>query len=88
MDDGPRLLMLQFLQWIADRPRTYADVLEAWRSSCPRHPVWEDAVIGGLVRHENNGVRAVTLTPKGRALLEREAAPSAPLPTRTREPIP
>jgi len=29
-------LMIQFLRWVAERPRTYADVMEAWRTSCPR----------------------------------------------------
>ena len=26
----------QFLAWVADRPRTYAEAMEAWRSTCPR----------------------------------------------------
>ena len=40
--------------------------MEAWRSSCPRHSVWEDAVDEGLVR-VTGGV--VTLSPHGRAAL-------------------
>ncbi len=70
------LIMIQFLAWVADRPRTYADAMEAWRSSCPRLSVWEDAIIDGLIRLENGGGRAVTLTPRGRAALEKAKAPT------------
>jgi hypothetical protein len=68
------LLMLQFLAWVADRPRAHADVMEAWRSTCPRMTVWEDAVIDGLVRLESGGQRMVVLTPHGRALMTPESA--------------
>jgi hypothetical protein len=67
------LIMLQFLAWVADRPRSYADTMEAWRSTCPRLSVWEDAIIEGFVRIENGAGRAVTLTPRGRAAI---AAPA------------
>lgn len=63
------LITLQFLAWVADRPRTYAETMEAWRSTCPRLSVWEDAVIDGLVRCEGGRQGAVTLTPRGRAAL-------------------
>jgi len=65
--------MLQFLAWVADRPRSYADAMEAWRSTCPRLSVWEDAIIEGFVRIENGAGRAVTLTPRGRSVI---AAPA------------
>jgi hypothetical protein len=42
----------QFLIWVADRPRTYADAMEAWRSTCPRLSIWEDALGDELVRLE------------------------------------
>jgi hypothetical protein len=67
------LLTVQFLNWLADRPRTYADVMEAWRSTCPRISVWEDSFIAGLVRYEGGGRRTVSLTPQGRAVLDRRA---------------
>ena len=41
MDAPARMLLLEFLDWIAAAPRCYGDVLEAWRTSCPRLPVWE-----------------------------------------------
>jgi hypothetical protein len=63
----------QFLIWVADRPRTYADAMEAWRSTCPRLSIWEDALGDELVRLEPgaggvSGCRVV-LTPRGQALL-------------------
>jgi len=62
--------MVQFLSWIADRPRSYNEAMEAWRSTCPRLSVWEDAIIDGLVLIENGGTRRVVLTRQGRDLLE------------------
>ena len=50
MSDSPSLIMIQFLSWVADRPRSYAEAMDAWRTSCPRLSVWEDAVIEDLVR--------------------------------------
>ncbi len=69
MSDSPSLIMIQFLSWVADRPRSYAATMEAWRTSCPRLSVWEDAVIANLVRLEGEGGRMVRLTERGAALL-------------------
>jgi hypothetical protein len=77
MAQATSLLMLQFLAWIADRPRRYADVMEAWRSNCPRNPVWEDAVVEGLVRFRDGSRGTVILTPLGRAALDRGRPASA-----------
>ena len=63
-------LVVQLLEWISDRPRSYAEVLDAWRTSCPRLTILEDASIGGLIDCETANGRAVSLTPKGKALLE------------------
>jgi hypothetical protein len=66
---GTDLLMVQFLRWVAERPRTYADVMEAWRTSCPRQSVSEDAQAEGLVLVDGE---TVTLTDAGRdALMKR-----------------
>ena len=69
-------LTLELLVWVARCPRTYADAMEAWRTSCPRFPIWEDALDDGLIEVEHttglpSGQRPVTLTASGRALLER-----------------
>ena len=72
----PSLIMIQFLEWIADRPRSREDVLEAWRSSCPRFPVWEDARADGLIRQCGGarGEHRVELTAQGRAALRQAGA--------------
>ena len=70
MSEPASLIMVQFLSWVADRPRTYPETMDAWHSTCPRLSVWEDAIIGGLVRLENDSQRSVRLTPRGRAALE------------------
>jgi hypothetical protein len=74
MDDPANALTDQFLGWIADSGRSYGEVMEAWRTSCPRLTIWEDALIEGLVQVENGGGRTreqarVTLTARGRARL-------------------
>jgi hypothetical protein len=57
---------LQLLSWLAERPRSYAETIEAWKTSCPRLSVWEDALSDGLVRVERG---AVLLTDAGTKLL-------------------
>jgi hypothetical protein len=69
MPQQPSLIMIQFLTWIADRPRNYTQTMDAWRSSCPRLSVWEDAIIEGLIRIESNANRSIRLTPRGAAVL-------------------
>jgi hypothetical protein len=62
----------ELLTWIARCPRTYAETMEAWRSSCPRLTVWEDALEAGLVgvaRDGATGELVVHLTPRGEAAL-------------------
>jgi hypothetical protein len=47
--------------------------MEAWRSTCPRHTIWEDALIDRLIQVESDGSPydfEVTLTSRGRAILE------------------
>jgi DNA-binding PadR family transcriptional regulator len=66
-------LVLDLLEWLAKRDRSYEEVMEAWHTSCPRLPVWEDANDRGLVaKREVNGRCIVRITSSGRALLERE----------------
>jgi len=65
-------LVLDLVQWIAREPRTYAEVIDAWKTSCPRLTVWEDAVDLGYITRKNVGARGtiVVVTGAGRALLE------------------
>jgi D-3-phosphoglycerate dehydrogenase len=57
---------LQLLEWLADHPRTYVETMDAWKSSCPRLPVWEDALAEGFVRMDG---QYVVLTAAGEELL-------------------
>jgi hypothetical protein len=68
------LLTMQFLEWLAARPRRYAEVREAWSSTCPLNCAWEDAIADDLVRHCPDGL--IVLTERGRARLDR-GAPAA-----------
>lgn len=64
-------LILDLLEWIGPRPRSYAEVLDAWRTSCPRLPVWEEASDRGLIVREPGagGDAFVSVSPAGRTLL-------------------
>jgi hypothetical protein len=71
MPDVITPLILDLLEWIAVKPRTYAEVMDAWRTSCPRLTVWEEANDRGLVVRkavpEEESV--VELTPLGSSFL-------------------
>jgi len=64
-------LILDLLEWVAERERSYEEVMDAWRTTCPRLTVWEDANDRGLVmREEALGRCIVKVTSTGRNLLE------------------
>jgi hypothetical protein len=69
MNDAPgaSALTVQLLEWLAERPRSYAETLEAWKTSCPRLTIWDDAVKDRLVRVERG---AVVLTSTGALLAQ------------------
>lgn len=63
-------LYVDLLEWLAGGPRAYGEVMEAWRSSCPRLTIWEDAVTAGWVRRRSTAEGGtVELTDEGRAWL-------------------
>ncbi len=62
-------LILDFLEWLDRAPRSHADVMDVWRTSCPRLTVWEDALERGLVQRGTGLAPVVTVTSAGRALL-------------------
>ena len=85
MPEPISLLMLEFLTWVSSRRRTYDEAMDAWRSSCPRHTVWEDALIDGLIQVARVGTSPkseVMLTPRGRAVLDDGRRPPANDPRR------
>ena len=70
MSDSLTPLTLDFLSWLAESPRPYSEVMDAWRTSCPRLPVWEDAVERGFVEQARiGGIASVRITSAGRAFL-------------------
>lgn len=72
MSDAVEPLILDLLDWLRAGERPYAEVMEAWRTSCPRLPVWEEANDRGLIAQQRMaGQVIVRLSPEGRALLER-----------------
>jgi hypothetical protein len=63
-------LVLDLVEWVAQRPRRYADVLEVWRTSCPRLTVWEEAVDRGyLARRPSETGTMVVMTAAGEMFL-------------------
>ena len=75
-------LTRQFLEWIAATPRTYADALDTWRSSCPRHTIWEDAMAAGLVDCAGTQEARLCLTERGWAMLGQRTAAATESPAR------
>ena len=56
MSDSVDALILDLLEWMGPGPRPYTEVLDAWRTSCPQFPVWEDATDRGFItRHRAPG---------------------------------
>ena len=77
-------LILDLLRYVAAGDRPYDDVMDAWRTSCPRLPVWEEASSRELIRRvRSNGQTRVCLTPAGRAHL-RQSERQSPRPATSR----
>lgn len=72
MNDPLEALIVDLLEWIGPDARPYADVIEAWRTSCPKLPVWEEANLRGFIEHRHGVGReaSVALTAVGRRRLE------------------
>jgi D-3-phosphoglycerate dehydrogenase len=67
-------LIVDLVRWLASQERTYEEAMAAWRTSCPRLPVWEDATDRGLItRLQVEGRTLVRVTASGHAFLERQA---------------
>jgi hypothetical protein len=71
MADAADPLVLDFVEWIARKPRLYSEVIATWRTSCPRLTIWEDAVDRGYVARESvTGLGVIiTVTEDGEKLL-------------------
>jgi hypothetical protein len=62
VSDTVDTLMLDLLEWIGSSPRPYAEVLEAWRTSCPSLPVWEEANDRGFIAHHHSSGRGALVS--------------------------
>jgi hypothetical protein len=71
-------LILDLLEWIGPRPRPYSEVIEVWRTSCPRLPVWEEANERGFIdhAHETGHEARVSLSARGREFLKAQRGAS------------
>ena len=73
-------LILDLIEWIGPDSRPYSEVIEAWRTSCPRLPVWEEANDRGFVeRHHEAGLEAlVCVTSLGKEFLRKNRPQQSP----------
>lgn len=78
MSDAVDPLVLDLLEWIGRGPRPYREVIDAWRTSCPRLPVWEEANARGFLdrRPVAGGEALVAVSERGRAHLDAHRATS------------
>lgn len=71
--DTPDSLVFDLVEWVAKEPRTYQEVMDVWRTSCPRLTVWEEAIERGyLVRKGTD----VGVSDKSRAFLRQITTPA------------
>ena len=70
MSEPVEALLRDLLEWCAKGERSYAEVMDAWRTSCPRLPVWEEANARGFVVREPGAI--VRVTQSGREFLQQQ----------------
>ena len=79
MREATDALVLDLVEWIAREPRLYSDVIDTWRTSCPRLTIWEDAVDRGYVAvvMSNYGDAGQPVVDKIRSLVRARTTPTA-----------
>jgi hypothetical protein len=66
MPEATTPLLLDLVEWIAKEPRRYTEVMAAWRTSCPRLTIWEDAIEQRLVHYAPQAQEpTIVITPAG-----------------------
>lgn len=70
MPDTIEPLVADLIEWIGPG-RRYTEVMDAWKTSCPRLPIWEEANARGLLARNRDeiGTEWVHLTQAGNDLL-------------------
>jgi hypothetical protein len=78
MPDPVDALVIDLLEWIGPGARPYSEVIDAWRTSCPRLPVWEEANARGYIvsEHRTGAGALISLSSAGRALLNQRRGAS------------
>jgi D-3-phosphoglycerate dehydrogenase len=78
-DEPVEALILDLLDWLDAGPRPYVEVMDAWRTSCPRLPVWEEANRRGFLDRRPSGTThaVVAISPAGRTHLRRHRSVAA-----------
>jgi hypothetical protein len=75
-------LIVDLLDWIGPNPRPYLEVIDAWRTSCPRLPVWEEANERGFIERSHSRGRGayIFVSALGMAFLDthRTVSPDKP----------
>lgn len=80
MTQTVEVLVLDLLEWLLSKERSYEETLGAWRTSCPRLPVWEEANNLGLIRVQTgSGKSCVSVTPTGSEFLHQLRPKQEPL---------
>jgi hypothetical protein len=81
VSDPVEQLVLDLLEWIGKRGRPYRDVIDAWRTSCTRLPIWEEANERGFIDHYYDFGRGkvVIVSPQGQEHLRSERTNSEKL---------
>ena len=77
MPDRLDALILDLLEWIGPDARSYGETIEAWRTSCPRLPVWEEATARGFIKvgRQQGSETLVSVSAEGRRALRAARAP-------------
>lgn len=73
-------LLLDLLEWMGPGPRPYSETIDAWRTSCPRLPVWEEANDRGFIlrhRSQPGGSAFVSVSATGKEHLRKYRQPRA-----------
>ena len=73
MTSAHAALTLQLLEWVADKPRTHAELMDAWKTTCPRFSIWEDACAAGLIGCGRGREGVAFLTEEGKRCLRTHA---------------
>jgi hypothetical protein len=61
-------LVMDLVEWVAKTPRPYEEVIDAWRTSCPRLTVWEDAIDRGLITRGRGEDKTLVVAATGAGL--------------------